>query len=179
MAQQQATAAVRPRKGREASDFSENGWESQRIRRRAPARKGKANSGKLRGAPAPKRHIFVYRVVKQYNCDDVVEHLKDTAPEIADNVNVELVAHPESKYNSFKVTCSASDFVQLMDENVWPEGSNFRQYKVYRNRENQREREGASSLPTQNQQEPPTDPPRDAPRETTGEDDAEQQQREL
>jgi hypothetical protein len=112
-------------------------WQTQRSRKRAPALRGKATGGKLKGAPPPPRHIFLYRVEKEFSSKDVVEHIREATSDVKDEVKVELLSHQDAKYKSFKVTCSAKDFPILMDENVWPEGSNFRQFKNYRQRDNQ------------------------------------------
>ena len=75
----------------------------------------------LKGAPAPMRDLFVFRVMKPSSCDDVKSYVQDL------NLNVEvgdieLLSHPDSKFNSFRVSCDIASFKRLLNGENWPNG---------------------------------------------------------
>ena len=75
----------------------------------------------LKGAPVPMRDLFIYRVMKPSTCNDIITYIKGLKlnVEVAD---IELVAHPEAKYNSFRVSCNITSFKRLLNGEIWPDG---------------------------------------------------------
>lgn len=86
---------------------------------------------RFRGAPPPLRHLFVYRVEKDVEDDDIVQYLKESLPETP-IMGVECISHPDSKFRSFKVSCQHMVIGNLMDASVWPEGMRVRRYSTER-----------------------------------------------
>ena len=47
---------------------------------------------------------------------------------------IELLAHPEAKYNSFRVSCDVVSFKCLLDPDLWIEGICVDKYRQRANR---------------------------------------------
>ena len=72
----------------------------------------------LRGAPSPKRDIFVSRV-QSGNVFIVKRFLNNNN---IMNDDIKCVSHDNSKFKSFKVTISKSDLPNVMENKFWPKG---------------------------------------------------------
>ena len=75
---------------------------------------GTVSGGRIQGAPPPIRSLFVSRVMRSTS---------DDAKSLRVNIiDFERVSHDDSKYKSYKVTVSISDYMYLFDSELWPEG---------------------------------------------------------
>ena len=119
--------------------FPKNRRKERRERR--PRLRGQQNidsTNPFRGAPPPKRYVFVSRVQKHCEEKDILDHVKRMNSELDLNVkfdlfNVECVSHCEAKFKSFCVTCSIDDFHVLMKEEMWPSDVYFSKFYLPRN----------------------------------------------
>ena len=107
-----------------AQEFQLPAKQQRKMRRRAMRNRGTrstADDTQLKGAPVPMRDLFVYRVMKPSSCDDVKRYIQslNLNAEVGD---IELLAHPEAKYNSFRVSCDVTNFKQLLKGENWPDG---------------------------------------------------------
>jgi hypothetical protein len=100
----------------------------RRYRKKQPPTRGQQETDaakKFRGAPLPKRFIFLARVEKECEIADIHCHIEEVNAELNLNLNlkdiqIKCVSHPDAKYNSFCIECSVKDFSVLMKGNVWP-----------------------------------------------------------
>ena len=86
---------------------------------------GISHSSKLRGAPEPSRDLFVYRVEKSTEVNDIIEYLSSKKVTAR---NVTKVSNSEAKFDSFKVEVKVSDMHVLLDEHFWPKGICIRRF---------------------------------------------------
>lgn len=80
----------------------------------------------FRGAPEPDRHLFIYRVEKSASEDDISDYLQ------GQNISFRSVAclsNPDSKFKSFRLTVAVSNYKQLFDDSLWPQGVRVRSYR--------------------------------------------------
>ena len=104
---------------------------ARRMKRKtAVMGKAKTSVNSLRGAPEPKRDLFVFRLDSQTSKLDIENHMKNIEIETCD---IELVSHPNAKFKSFKMSVGVSNVQKALDENVWPEGVGIRRYWRPRN----------------------------------------------
>ena len=84
-------------------------------------------NGRFRGAHAPSRDIFVYRVENDALESEIECHVKDNGivPRSA-----ETVSHADAMYKSFKLTVSVNDMGKVLDADFWPEGIMVRRYRT-------------------------------------------------
>ena len=80
---------------------------------------GTVSGGRIQGAPPPIRELFVSRVMRSTSDEDMLNYVKSLRVNIID---FERVSHDDSKYKSYKVTVSISDYMYLFDSELWPEG---------------------------------------------------------
>ena len=83
-------------------------------------------NGKLRGAQAPGRDIFVYRVEKEVTDIEIETYVNENGVELR---NVKVVSHNEEKLKSFKLTVSIKDKPTVLDAAFWPQGVMVRRYR--------------------------------------------------
>ena len=84
-------------------------------------------NGRFRGAQAPSRDIFVYRVENDALESEIECHVKDNG--IVPR-SVETVSHADAIYKSFKLTVSVNDMGKVLDADFWPEGIMVRRYRT-------------------------------------------------
>ena len=82
-------------------------------------------SGNLKGAPEPSREVFVYRVVKGTEENDIQEYLEEKNIAIR---GVQKVSKEEAKFVSFRVEIKVSDMKKVLDSDFWPEGIHVRRF---------------------------------------------------
>jgi hypothetical protein len=79
----------------------------------------------FKGAPEPSRELFIFRVDKSTEIDELKDYL------VGKNVKVrelKCVSNSEAKFKSFRLTVPVSDFKNLFDEALWPEGVRVRRF---------------------------------------------------
>ena len=84
-------------------------------------------NGRFRGAQAPSRDIFVYRVENDALESEIKCHVKDNG--IVPR-SVETVSHADAMHKSFKLTVSVNDMGKVLDADFWPEGIMVRRYRT-------------------------------------------------
>jgi hypothetical protein len=87
--------------------------------------KVKGEGAKVRGAPEPSRHLFIYRVDKSVNDSDMKDYVNEQGVTIQ---SLACVSHPSAKYKSFKLTVPISEYERLFSDEMWPEGIRVRKY---------------------------------------------------
>ena len=115
------------------SQDSDDGFQMPKNRRRDRRERrarfrGQQNTdfaNPFRGAPPPKRFVFVSRVQKNCGEKDIVDHVEKMNSDLDlklsfKEFDVKCVSHVDAKFKSFCVTCSIDDYAALMDEKVWP-----------------------------------------------------------
>ena len=94
---------------------------------------GARDSSKLRGAPVPSRDLFIYRVAKDTDVNDLTEYMKEAG---VDPRCVTKVSKSEAKFDSFKVEVKVTDMETALEEDFWPVGICARRfYKPKQNTE--------------------------------------------
>jgi hypothetical protein len=93
---------------------------------------GSANqrTGTFKGAPEPNRDLFIFRVMRDATVDDMKQYLASEGFHVK---SLHLVSHPESKFQSFRLSVPASEFKDLFNDTLWPEGVRIRRYVPRRN----------------------------------------------
>lgn len=98
---------------------------AENKRRKFVEGKVKVTKGAFRGAPEPKRDLFIYRVDKETEMDDLKSHIGDQGFTIRDLV---LISHKEAAFKSYKLSVPVSEYNNLFDDNIWPEGVRIRKF---------------------------------------------------
>ena len=86
---------------------------------------GKGSSSASKSAPEPSRDVFLYRIDNATDEQNIVDYL--TGKNITARQVTCMFKH-ESAFKSFKITVAVSNFQQLLDPNVWPEGVRIRKF---------------------------------------------------
>lgn len=86
-------------------------------------------TGGFRGAPAPSRDIFVYRVEKDTPCSVIKDYMVDHGTDIR---SIECVSNENSTYSSFKLEVSVTDVSKVLDPEFWPIGVCARRFYMSR-----------------------------------------------
>ena len=87
-------------------------------------RKG-SSSASIKSAPEPSRDVFLYRIDTAIDEQNIVDYLTEkniTARQVT------CMSKHESAFKSFKITVAVSNFQQLLDPNLWPEGVRIRKF---------------------------------------------------
>ncbi len=82
-------------------------------------------SSTFKGAPAPDRLLFIYRVAKDTDADEIKNFLVARQFTVRDFVQT---SNENARFKSFKLTVPVSEFGKLFDENLWPAGVRVRKY---------------------------------------------------
>ena len=110
-------------------DFHQPSHVAKRNRRQENRRKrivqGSRPAGSIRGAPEPRRDVFIYRVHSDTTTEMMCQHIKDVGVNID---SIECVSNPNAKFKSFKATTAVSNFSELLKPEIWPEGICVRKY---------------------------------------------------
>ena len=72
------------------------------------------------------RELFVSWVSKEVKPDDLKNYVKSKGFTV---LNVKCVSHNEAKNSSIKLTLPVSEFDQLSDSSVWPEGISIPRFR--------------------------------------------------
>ena len=80
---------------------------------------GTVAGSKVRGAPEPRRELFIYRVLPTTDDDIMRDWIVDLKVNIQD---FQRMSHNDSKYKSFKLTVSLQEYMYLFNPGLWPEG---------------------------------------------------------
>lgn len=111
------------------------GFEFQRSERRRISRQQtyitgkKSNINNFKGAPEPKRDLFIYRVDASTECEHIRNHVVDQDIVVH---NIERLSHESSMFRSFKLTVGVSDYKRLLSDDIWPTGVRVRKYNMPR-----------------------------------------------
>ena len=102
----------------------------EHIKRNRKKRKqvitGKGSStGNVMGAPEPVRHLFVKRISKDTNDEDVFTMMEQNGFTVKE---LKCISHPQAQFKSYKLAVPRSEFNKLFDENLWPKGVFVRTY---------------------------------------------------
>ena len=81
--------------------------------------------GKLVAAPEPVRDIFIYRLVKTTEEEDLIKYMTDNKMPPLD---VKKVSHKDSKFASFRVQVKASLVEDVLHPDSWPENVCVRRF---------------------------------------------------
>ena len=102
--------------------------------RRAKVIKGTQEStGRFRGAPEPMRDIFVYRVNKECEPDDIRAMLRENNCDIE---SIVVTSDDNAKFRSFKITVKASVANALLSDTFpWPNGVRVRRFFLRKGKE--------------------------------------------
>ena len=87
----------------------------------------KAANRRLRGAQAPGRDLFVYRVDKEVTTLEIAHYVKNNGVELR---NASCISHNDAMYKSFKLTVPVTDMPTLLDAALWPKGIMVRRYRT-------------------------------------------------
>ena len=77
------------------------------------------------GAPEPVRHLFVNRISKDTNDEDVFTQIEQNGFTVK---KLECISHPQARFKSYKLAVPCSEFNKLCNENLWPKGVFVRTY---------------------------------------------------
>ena len=97
----------------------------RKQRRRAKAVVGTGTSGNVRGAPEPSRDIFIFRVDKTTDADNMKRYMNNKNIDVRE---IELKSKEQSLYNSFYVRIKVTDLDTVLQPDFWPIGVNVRRY---------------------------------------------------
>jgi hypothetical protein len=100
---------------------------SENKRRKFIEGKSTSKSGKcaFRGAPEPSRELFIYRVDGDTQLKVLKSFVTDSGFTIRE---LSQISHEKAVYKSFKLTVPLSEFKDLFDDDLWPEGVRVRKY---------------------------------------------------
>ena len=84
-----------------------------------------ASTGNVMGAPEPVRHLFVKRISKDTNDEDVFTMMEQNGFTVKE---LKCISHPQAQFKSYKLAVPRSEFNKLFDENLWPKGVYVRTY---------------------------------------------------
>ena len=90
----------------------------------------KQGEHRVKGPPEPQRQLFIYRVDRQTETEDLKTFIQQAV------CSLDCVSKGDSKHKSFKLSVSLSQFKRLFDEQMWPEGIRVRRYYPPKDRYN-------------------------------------------
>ena len=103
-------------------------------RRRRGHRLGIAGCGDLRdgsGFRAADEDLFIYRVCRDTNCEDIkryIEDLNKTEGLSLTVKSIEVMSHADARTKSFKMTLKSEDLNTLMQGKMWPPSVRVRRF---------------------------------------------------
>ena len=111
----------------EPTHFIRKRWKEEQRRRKIITGKAAPRTvgSTFRGAPEPKRDLFVYRVDKSTTSADLKLHISDFGFNI---ISLECISNEMAKFKSFKLSVPLSEFNDLFNESIWPYGVRIRKY---------------------------------------------------
>ncbi len=81
----------------------------------------------MKGATEPTRHLFIYRVDSATTEGDITSLLQESEVKF-DVRDLKCVSHPNAKFKSFKLTVPMSQYENLFNDQLWPDGICVRKY---------------------------------------------------
>ena len=115
------------------SNGMNNRWPAPRPRRCIEGKNKSCAESGLKGAREPNRFLFISRVENECTKNELTKHLKKANISIR---QLERVSVDKAMFKSYKLTVPKSQFHQLFDEELWPEGVRVQTWKdKKRNRE--------------------------------------------
>ena len=117
------------------SAISNRGWEIPSSHARTFNRRnlqpitGTDAAGSVKGSFRNATDMFVSRVQRLTSDNDMMEFMQNKGVNLLDFLRM---SHPDSKFKSFKLTFSVTDYMFLYDSSQWPHGVDIRLEK-YRN----------------------------------------------
>jgi hypothetical protein len=85
----------------------------------------KTGDTRLKVGPEPSREVFVYRVDKSTNIEDMRDFVVNEGFTVRD---IKTMSHEDSLMKSFKITIPVSQLHKIMDPEMWPEGIRVRKF---------------------------------------------------
>ena len=106
---------------------SGDGWTDVGPRKRPKIIQGKTEgTGRFKGAPEPVRELFLYRVSKECEKEDIMTAMQENNVDVKDIV---LKSKDEAKFRSFKITVNVSAVIKLLSDSYpWPAGVRVRRF---------------------------------------------------
>ena len=92
------------------------------------------NTNSFRGAPEPRRDIFLSRVDSETTDNDIENYIKEKGCRLT---TLTLKSHPESKFKSYQITVPVSEYGVVMSAEFWPVGVAVRPFRRPRAVENE------------------------------------------
>ena len=99
-------------------EHSKQHMRSFEHRNKGPIR-GTAAAGNVKGAFRNARDMFVFRIQPYTDDAELRNWIEEKGVTLLD---FHKVSHPDSRYKSFKITVSVTDYMFLCDFRQWPEG---------------------------------------------------------
>ena len=100
----------------------------QRNKRNVIKGKSMAKHG-VKGAPEPSRHLFIFRVDNNTTEEDITNLLLSQQPSLTIRELV-CTSHEDSKFKSFRLTVPISQYSELFNEELWPDGISIRPFRM-------------------------------------------------
>ena len=73
----------------------------------------------------PMRDLFIYRVERTTDISDIRQHIVDNGFTIID---LQCMSNQNAKFKSFKLSVPISEFSDLFNPSIWPQGVNVRRF---------------------------------------------------
>ena len=89
----------------------------------------------MRGAPEPKRDLFVFCVHKDTSDKNLSDYILSKGIII---LELACVSNPGSKFKSYKLSVSLSHSKAAFNVDIWPEGIRIRKFYNPKNKQNER-----------------------------------------
>lgn len=116
---------------KERTDVKQQGW-TEVKRKKAKVVRGKVKSDIIKGAPLPKRDLFVARIDPNTDDDQLKQFIGEKGLKV---LKLERLSHDEAKYKSYKLTIPVDEMSKVFSEDMWPEGCEVRKFFQKRNQD--------------------------------------------
>ena len=93
---------------------------------------GSGTNTSFRGAPIPKRDLFISRIRPEVLELDIKNHIMALG---VTDFELQLMSHEDHPYKSFKLTVNVLDKDSLMTPSIWPEGVCIKRFRYPVNRD--------------------------------------------
>ena len=116
--------SVRSHTSQASASFEFQRGARKKQRRRENAVVGTGTSDHLRGAPAPNRDIFVFRV-EYGDADGMKKYMTKRDINVC---NIDQTSNDDARFKSYKVTVKVSDLSKVLMPDFWPKGVHVRRW---------------------------------------------------
>ena len=99
--------------------------QKENKRRRVITGTARGQERRAQGAPEPSRHLFIYRVSTTTLTSDLSQDVSEMGFTVRD---LQCLSHDNAMFKSFKLTVPKSEFADLFDGNIWPQGIRVRKF---------------------------------------------------